>query len=192
MFSKSDPSKFCVFLVWHSLLYREILAVSVCEFMPICLQVRIDHLSITHYACIIIYIYSFSEPLLDRHMPVFTGKCFPSTSKKYSRRYQVPAETERFVWLARDHTLYPGSWSKWKLPLNKITADDVQQAKQWTRKLSLPLSTKLSLITVCKGWVISTRSFVFPTSALKNVHVVTRKLDLVQTSRAPTHAEKHW
>ena len=31
-------------------------------------------------------------------MPVFTVKCFPSTGKKYSRRYQVPAETERFVW----------------------------------------------------------------------------------------------
>ena len=38
-----------------------------------------------------------SEPPLDRHMPVFTGKCFPSTGENYSRRYQVPAETERFV-----------------------------------------------------------------------------------------------
>ena len=37
------------------------------------------------------------EPPLDRHMLVFTGKCFPSTGKKYSRRYQVPAETEYFV-----------------------------------------------------------------------------------------------
>ena len=120
----------------------------------------------------------------------FYGKCFPSTCKKYSHRYQVPAETERFVWLARDHTLYPGFWSKRKLPLNKITSGDVQQAKQWTRKFSLPLATKLSLITVCKGWVVSTRSIVFPTSALKNVHVVTRKLD--QTSVAPTNAEKIW
>ena len=57
---------------------------------------------------------------------------FPSTGEKYSRWYQVPAETERFVWLARDHTLYPGSWSKWKLPLNKITSGNVQQAIQWT------------------------------------------------------------
>ena len=115
---------------------------------------------------------------------------FPSTGEKYSRWYQVPAETERFVWLARDHTLYPGSWSKWKLPLNRITSGDVQQAKQWTRKLSLTLATKLSLITACKGWVISTWSVVFPTSALKNVHVITLKLDLDQTSVAPTHAEK--
>ena len=90
------------------------------------------------------------------------------------------------MWLARDHTLYPGSWSKWKLPLNKVTAGDAQQAKQWMWKLSLPLATKLSLITVCKGWVIRTRSFVFPASALKNMHVVTRKLDLNQTSVAPT------
>ena len=52
---------------------------------------------------------SLSEPLLDWHMPVFTGKCFPSTGKKYSCWDQVPAETERFVRLARDHTLYPGS-----------------------------------------------------------------------------------
>ena len=133
-----------------------------------------------------------SEPPLDRHMPVFTGNFFPSTGENYSRRYQVPAEIERFVWLARDHTLYPGSWSKWKLPLNRITSGDVQQAKQWTQKLSLPLATKLSLITVCKGWVVSTRSTVLPTSALKNVRVVTRKLDLDQTSVAPTHAEKHW
>ena len=80
---------------------------------------------------------------------------FPSTGKKYSRQYKVPAETEHFVWLARDHTLYPRSWSKWKLPLNRITSGDVQQAKQWTRKLSLTLATKLSLITVCKGRVIN-------------------------------------
>ena len=135
---------------------------------------------------------SNTEPPLDRHMPFFTSKCFPSTSKKYSRQYQVPAETEHFVWLARDHTLYRGSWSKWKLPLNTITSGDVQQAKQWTWKLSLPLATKLSLITVCKGWVISTWSIVFPTSAQKNVHIVTQKLDLDQTSVVPTHAEKHW
>jgi len=95
-------------------------------------------------------------------MPVFTCKCFPSTGKKYRCQYQVLAETERFVWLARDHTLYPYSWSKWKLLLNKITAGDVQQAKQWTQKLSLPLATKLGLITVCKGWVVSTRLIVFP------------------------------
>ena len=133
-----------------------------------------------------------TEPPLDQHMLVFTSKCFPSPGKRYSRRYQVPAETERFVWLARDHTLYPGFWSKWKLSLNKITSGDVQQAKQWTQKLSLPLATKLSLITVCKGWVISTQSIVFPTSALKNVHVITRKLDLDQVLLAPTHAEKHW
>ena len=88
-------------------------------------------------------------------MLVFISKCFPSTSKKYSHWYQVPAETERFVWLARDHTLYPGSWSKWKFPLNRITSRDVQQAKQWTQNLSLTLATKLSLITVCKGWVVN-------------------------------------
>ena len=29
------------------------------------------------------------EPPLDRHMPFFTGKCFPSTGKKYSRRYRL-------------------------------------------------------------------------------------------------------
>ena len=135
---------------------------------------------------------AMAEPPPDRQLLFFTGKCFSKTNKKYSRRYQVPVETERFVWLARDHTLYPGSWSKWKLPLNKITSGDVQQAKQWTRKLSLPLATKLSLITVCKGWVVSTRSIVFPTSVLKNVNVITRKLDLDQMSVAPTHAEKHW
>ena len=49
---------------------------------------------------------SRSEPPLDRHMPVFTGKCFP-TGEKLSRRYQVPAETEIFVWLVGD-TLYTG------------------------------------------------------------------------------------
>ena len=47
------------------------------------------------------------------------------------------------------------------------------------KNISLPLATKLSLITVCKGWVVSTQSFS-PTSALKNVHVVTQKLDLDQ------------
>ena len=133
-----------------------------------------------------------AEPLVDHHMPVLPVNVSPVPVKKCSCEYRVPAETERSVWLARDHTLYPGSWSKWKLPLNGITASDVQQAKQWTRKLSLPLATKLSLITVCKGWVVSTRSIVFPTSALKNMHVVTGKLDLDQMSVAPTHAEKHW
>ena len=140
---------------------------------------------------IIIIIITLTEPPLDQHMPFFTGKCFPSTSKKCSCRYQVPAETEHFVWLARDHTLYPGSWSKWKLLLNKITSGDVQQAKQWMWKLSLPLATKLNLIIVCKGWV-STQSIVFPTSAPKNMHVVTQKLDLDQMSVVPVHAEKHW
>ena len=135
---------------------------------------------------------SNTEPPLDRHMPFFTSKCFPSTSKKYCQPYQVPAETEHFAWLARDHTLHPGSWSKWKLLLNKITSGDVQQAKQWMRKLSLPLATKLSLVSVCKGWVVSTWSIVFPTSALKNMHVFTRILDLDQRSVVPTHAEKHW
>ena len=33
-------------------------------------------------------------------------------------------------------------------------------------------------------------TIVFPTSALKKVHVVTWKLDLDQTSVVPTHAEK--
>ena len=122
------------------------------------------------------------EPPLDQHMPFFTCKCFPSTSKQYSRQYQVLAETKCFVWFARNYTLYPGSWSKWKLPLNKITSGDVQQAKQWTQKLALSSATKLSLITACKGWVVSTGSVVFPTSALKNVHVVTWKLDLDQMS----------
>jgi len=40
------------------------------------------------------------------------------------------AETEHFVSLAGDHTLYPGSRSKWKLWLNKITSGVDQQAKQ--------------------------------------------------------------
>ena len=35
------------------------------------------------------------------------------------------------------------------------SSSDVQQAKQWTRKRSLTLATKLSLIVVCKGWVVS-------------------------------------
>ena len=91
-----------------------------------------------------------TEPPLDQHMLVFTSKCFPSPGKRYSRRYQVPAETERFVWLARDHTLYPGFWSKWKLSLNKITSGDVQQAKQRMQKLSLPLATKLNLISLLR------------------------------------------
>ena len=67
----------------------------------------------------------WSEPPRDRHMPIFVGKYFPSTSKKYSCQHQVLAETEHFVWLARDHTLYPGSWSKWTLPLNRIISGDV-------------------------------------------------------------------
>ena len=43
------------------------------------------------------YLPVLSEPPLDRHTPVFTGKCFPGTGKKYSHRYQVQAETKRFV-----------------------------------------------------------------------------------------------
>ena len=43
-------------------------------------------------------------------------------------KYQVPAETERFVWLAASS----GSRSKWKLWLNKITSGVGQQAKPWT------------------------------------------------------------
>ena len=51
------------------------------------------------------------------------------------------------------------------------------------------ISNKTEFDTVCKGWVFSTLSIVFPTSALKNVHVVTWKLDLDQMSVAPTPAE---
>ena len=40
-------------------------------------------------------------------------------------------------------------------------------------------------------WVVSTRSIVLPTSALRNVNVVTRKLDLDQTSAAYTHTERN-
>ena len=39
------------------------------------------------------------------------------------------AENEYFAWIAGD-TLYPGSRSKWKLQLNKITPGVDQQAKQ--------------------------------------------------------------
>ena len=35
-----------------------------------------------------------TEPPLDRHMPVFSGKYFPCTGKKLSRRYHVPAENQ--------------------------------------------------------------------------------------------------
>ena len=37
----------------------------------------------------------------------------------------------------------------------------------------------------------ATRSIVLPTSALRNVNVVTRKLDLDQTSVAHTHTERN-
>ena len=59
-----------------------------------------------------------------------------SARPAYAIFYQVLAETERFVWLARDHTLYPGSWSKWnwKPPLNKITSSVVQQTKRVNTK----------------------------------------------------------
>ena len=42
----------------------------------------------------------FTEPPLDQHMLVFTGKCSPCTGKKNSRRYHIPAENEHFVRLA--------------------------------------------------------------------------------------------
>ena len=42
-----------------------------------------------------------------------------------------------------------------------------------------------------KRCVISTRSIVLPTSALRNVNVVTRKLDPDQTSVAHTHTERN-
>ena len=80
-----------------------------------------------------------AEPPLDWHMPVFTGKCFPSTGKKYSCWYQVPAETERFVWLSRDHTLYPGSWSKWKLPLNNMPVFTGKCFPSTSKKYTVPV-----------------------------------------------------
>ena len=112
----------------------------------------------------------------------FTSKYFPSTGKKYSHRYQVPAETECFVWLARNHTLYPGSWSKWKLPLNKITSGDVQQAKTVNAKTFTAIFNKTEF--VYSLWRVSRQYRInfFPTSALKNVHLISRKLYLDQTS----------
>ena len=65
----------------------------------------------------------FTEPLLDWHMLVFTGKRSPCTGKKKKRSpVSVLAETEHFVWLAGG-TLYPGSRSKCKIQLNKIASD---------------------------------------------------------------------
>ena len=99
----------------------------------------------------------WSEPPRDRHMPIFVGKYFPSTSKKYSCQHQILAETEHFVWLARDHSLYPGSWSKWTLPLNRIISGDVlnriisgdvQQAK-----LNMKTFTAMALATNLQNWV---------------------------------------
>ena len=89
------------------------------------------------------------EPPLDRHMLFFTSLFSPTTGKKYSRRYQVPAETERFVWLSRDHTLYPGSWSKWKLPLNCrwCSASKTVNAKTFT---DIGSKTEFAYTTVCK------------------------------------------
>ena len=52
------------------------------------------------------------------------------------------------------------------------------------------LATKIGLITVCKG-ESATRSIVLPTSALRNVNVVTRDLHLDQTSVAHTHTERN-
>ena len=61
------------------------------------------------------------------------------------------------------------------------------------RKKWVISTVKVSLITfiVCKRQVVSTRSIVLPTSALRNVHVVTWKLDLDQTSEADTHTERY-
>ena len=54
------------------------------------------------------------------------------------------------------------------------------------------LATNVSVITVCKvSRQSATRSIVLPTSALRNVNVVTRKLDLDQTSVAHTHTERN-
>ena len=53
--------------------------------------------------------------------------------------------------------------------------------------MKLKLATQVGLITVCKG----ESSTVLPTSALRNVNVVTRKLDQDQTSVAHTHTERN-
>ena len=57
-----------------------------------------------------------SEPPLDWDMPIFTSKCFPSSSIKIikSCQHHVLAETEHFVQLAGECTLYPGARSMWK------------------------------------------------------------------------------
>ena len=85
-----------------------------------------------------------AKPAYAGFLPV---NVFPVPVKKNSRRYQVPTETERFVRLARDHTLYPGSWSNWKLPLplNKITSGDVQQAKTVNAKTFTAIGNKTEL-----------------------------------------------
>ena len=52
------------------------------------------------------------------------------------------------------------------------------------RKISLIQSVKVSRLQ-------ATRSIVLPTSALRNVNVVTWKLDIDQTSVAHTHTERN-
>ena len=49
------------------------------------------------------------------------------------------------------------------------------------------LATKLGLITVCQGWIISTWLIVLLTSALRNMHMVTQKLDPDQIPVVHTH-----
>ena len=48
----------------------------------------------------------------------------------------------------------------------------------------------VSLIKVCKRCVVSTLLIVFADISTENVHVVTRKLDLDQTSMAHMHTER--
>ena len=89
-----------------------------------------------------------------------------SARPAYAIFYQVLAETERFVWLARDHTLYPGSWSKWnwKLPLNKITSSVVQQTKRVNTKTFTASTLPPPPLFKWKGpscWLQGTRLFHF-------------------------------
>ena len=49
------------------------------------------------------------------------------------------------------------------------------------------LATKVSFDYNLLRSFVTTRSIVLPTSALRNVHIVTRKLDIDKTSVAHTH-----
>lgn len=126
-----------------------------------------------------------SEPPLEWHMPIFTSKCFPSSSIKIikSCRYHVLAETGHFVRLAGECTLYPGSRSMWKLQLNKITSGVDQQAKPSHQTPYAPYARKL--IRARDLYKLSLPDHTLPSApaAVYTLHMARKRIGLNQPTK---------